>query len=90
VITISIIFWDIIPCSLLKVNRHFKRTYFSHQQGTVTSVKAGGKQTAQHYILEGSTQVKVCLFVVSCMSVSASLNVDIHDHLDVLNLIVYS
>jgi hypothetical protein len=29
----STIFWDIMPCSLLKVNRRFGRTYRLHLQG---------------------------------------------------------
>jgi hypothetical protein len=46
----SSIFWDITPCSLLKVNRSFGGTYRLHLQGwkisrARTSVKAGGKQS---------------------------------------------
>jgi hypothetical protein len=48
----STIFWDIIPCSPLKVNRRFEEIYRLHLQGqiirgTKTIVKAGGKQEYQ-------------------------------------------
>jgi hypothetical protein len=42
-------FWDITPCSPLRVNRRFGETYRLHLQGRKkeveqeTSVKAGGK-----------------------------------------------
>jgi hypothetical protein len=47
----SIIFWDITPCSPLKINRRFGGIYRLNLQGrrisrARTSVKAGGKQLA--------------------------------------------
>jgi hypothetical protein len=46
----STIFWDITPCSPVKVNRRFGRIYRLHLQGRKkadqgTSVKAGGQKT---------------------------------------------
>jgi hypothetical protein len=43
-------FWDIMPCSLLKVNRHFGRTSHLHLQGrricqARNQHKAGSKQS---------------------------------------------
>jgi hypothetical protein len=44
-----IIFWDITPCSPLKINRRFGGTYRFHLQAEQeTSVKAGGKQSRAH------------------------------------------
>jgi hypothetical protein len=40
----STIFWDITPCSPLKVNRRFGGTY---RQKKETSVKAGGQKSNQ-------------------------------------------
>jgi hypothetical protein len=31
----SPIFWDIMPCSLLKVNQYFRGTCYLHLQGTI-------------------------------------------------------
>jgi hypothetical protein len=46
----STIFWDVTPCSPLKVNRCFGGTYGLHFHGEKwaeqeTSVRAGGKQS---------------------------------------------
>jgi hypothetical protein len=52
----STIFWDITPCSLLKVNRRFGGTYRLHPQirrisQQETSVKAGGEQSQACFLL---------------------------------------
>jgi hypothetical protein len=49
----SSVFWDITPCSPLKVNRRLRGTYRLHLQGLrITEqehrVKAGGKQNKRH------------------------------------------
>jgi hypothetical protein len=48
----STIFWDIKPCSPLKVNRCFGATYRHHLQGRISRArnqrKAGGKQSSEY------------------------------------------
>jgi hypothetical protein len=40
------IFWDITPCSMVKVNRRFGESYLLHLQG-LTANQAGSQQHAE-------------------------------------------
>jgi hypothetical protein len=60
----SSIFWDITPCSVLKVNRRFGQIYRLHLQGRISqarcSVEAGGKS-------HGVTSQKTELFITTAV-----------------------
>jgi hypothetical protein len=65
-------FWDTAPCSLLGVNRRFRRAYCLHHQDDETSVNSN--ETIRRYIPEGSRvhihlrenlkphRLRICLF----------------------------
>jgi hypothetical protein len=52
----SSIFWDIAPCGLLKIKRHFGGTYRLHLRGGIIS-RAGNQR-------ESRWQAELCLFVL--------------------------
>jgi hypothetical protein len=61
----SSIYWNITPCSPLKVNRRFGETYRLHLQGRRISEKAGGKQTSYAVYFSTLKMEAICYSVTS-------------------------
>jgi hypothetical protein len=60
----SYIFWDTMPCSTLKINRHFRITFRLHLQGRRISQaiyrhEAGSKQSLTFNELHGVISQKI-------------------------------
>jgi hypothetical protein len=86
----SSIFWDILPCTLLKANRRFGRTYRLHLQGRRLSKARNQHEEINNLIYigfkarmikilltQGIQQVNVAVtFCITCTLIISNLNLD--------------